>query len=209
MYTLLMAGQEADITRLLHRAADDPHAADDLLRQVYLTLHAIAHKRMAGERPGVTLQATALVHDAYIKLIGNADIEWRDRVHFYGAAAESMRRILIDHARSRGSVKRGGGRRRVPMSVVDLSIDADPDEILSVDEAISRLGQWDARLGELVRLRFFAGLGLEETAQAMGLSERTVRRDWELARVWLHRELSRSNEHDKGASSQGDLPRGR
>ena len=204
-----MPNPAADITRLLAAAREDEGAANELLEQVYATLHAIAHKRMAAERPGITLQATALVHDAYVRLIGNDEVEWRDRVHFYGAAAESMRRILIDHARSRGRERRGGGRRRVPMSVVDLSIDADPDEILSVDEAIRRLGQWDARLGELVRLRFFAGLTLGETAQAMGVSERTVRREWELARVWLHRELSRSERHDDAEPREGDLSRGR
>jgi RNA polymerase sigma factor (TIGR02999 family) len=199
----------SDITRLLREAASNGEAADELLRQVYETLRAIAHRRMAGENPGITLQATVLVHDAYVKLMANDHIEWRDRVQFYGAAAESMRRILIDHARAKGRAKRGGEHRRIALSVVDLAFNADSDQIVAVDEAIRRLGNWDARLGELVRLRFFAGLGVAETAEAMGISERTVQRDWELARGWLHRELRRSEGCDKPDQNQGDLPGGR
>lgn len=198
----------SDITRLLQEAASSDEAANELLRQVYETLQAIAYRRMAQERPGITLQATALVHEAYLKLIANDRVEWRDRVQFYRAAAESMRRILIDHARTRGRVKRGGNRQRVPLSIVEFAFDADSDQIVAVDEAIHRLAGWDARLGELVRLRFFAGLGVSETAQAMGLSERTVQRDWEFARAWLHRELTRSEADDEPKPHQGGLPAG-
>lgn len=181
---------DSDVTQLLVLAGGgDRRAADALLPLVYEQLRAIARQRMAGERPGNTLQATALVHEAYLRLVGEREVAWAGRAHFFATAAEAIRRILIDHARARAQVKRGGGRQRVPLNVVDLAVDADPHGILSVDEAISRLEIQDAELGRIVRLRFFAGLSERETAEVLGVSDRSVRRAWALARAWLRREL--------------------
>lgn len=181
---------DSEVTRLLVRAGGgDRLAADALLPLVYEQLRAIARQRMAQERPGSTLQATALVHEAYLRLVGPREVAWMGRAHFYATAAEAIRRILIDHARQRAQVKRGGGRHRVPLNVVDLAVDADAHEILSVDEAISRLELQDPELGRVVRLRFFAGLSERETAEVLGVSDRSVRRAWALARAWLRKEL--------------------
>ncbi len=182
--------EQADITRLLEAAGEgDPRAAQKLLPQVYEQLRKAAQKQMADERPDHTLQATALVHEAYIRLVGSHEVAWENRAHFYVAAAEAMRRILIEHARKRGRIKRGGDRARVPLSTVYLAEKAHPEEIMSVDSAIRRLEERDSRMARIVRLRFFAGLSTEEIAETLGLSDRTVRREWALARAWLHREL--------------------
>ncbi len=165
-----------EVTEILRDLGDRPDAAEALLPLVYAQLRAIAQKRMAGERPGHTLEATALVHEAYMRLLGNQEINWQSRSHFYGAAAEAMRRILIDHARKKGSQKRGGGRQPIAMNVVDLASEQDPADILALDEAITTLAGEDPRAAEVVRLRFYAGLSVEETAAAMGVSERTVMR---------------------------------
>lgn len=179
-----------EVTQLLVLAGGgDRRAADALLPLVYEQLRAIAQQRMAAERPGNTLQATALVHEAYLRLVGDCQIAWAGRAHFFATAAEAIRRILIEHARERARLKRGGGRRRVPLNVVDLAVEADPQEILSVDEAIRRLEVQDAQLGRIVRLRFFAGLSERETAEVLGVSDRSVRRTWVLARAWLRSEL--------------------
>jgi RNA polymerase sigma factor (TIGR02999 family) len=179
-----------DITYLLQRAgAGDPEAASELLPLVYEQLRARARKEMAGERPGHSLQPTALVHEAYLRLIGTRQLTWDGRAHFYVAAAEAMRRILIEHARKRGRVKRGGGQRRVPLSVVDLAERCDVEEIVSLDDAIRRLEERDKRMADVVRLRFYTGLSETETAAALGVTGRTVRREWALARAWLLREL--------------------
>jgi len=179
------------VTEILEKVASgDPRAADELFPLVYEQLRAAAQKQMAHERGDHTLQATALVHEAYLRLVGPHEVSWENRAHFYVAAAEAMRRVLIEHARKRGREKRGGGRRRVPLSAADLVQDPELEEILSVDAAIRRLEERDGRMARIVRLRFFAGLGVAETAAALGLSDRTVRREWALARAWLHRELS-------------------
>ena len=177
-------------TRLLDAAGEgDPRAAQKLLPLVYDQLRKAAQKQMAGERRDHTLQATALVHEAYIRLVGSHEVAWENRAHFYVAAAEAMRRVLIEHARKRGRIKRGGDRKRVPLSAVYLAENAHPEEIMSVDTAIRRLEERDSRMARIVRLRFFAGLSVEDTAETLGLSDRTVRREWALARAWLHREL--------------------
>ena len=182
--------EQADITRLLEAAGEgDPRAAQKLLPQVYEQLRKAAQKQMADERPDHTLQATALVHEAYIRLVGSHEVAWENRAHFYVAAAEAMRRILIEHARKRCRIKRGGDRSRVPLSAVYLVENAHPEEIMSVDSAIRRLEGRDSRMATIVRLRFFAGLSTEEVAETLGLSDRTVRREWALARAWLHKEL--------------------
>lgn len=176
-----------DVTQILSAVrAGDKQAADRLLEIVYEQLRPLARKDMAGERPDHTLGATALVHEAYIKLIGNQEIQWQNRAHFFASAAEAMRRILIDRARLRGRVKRGGDRKRIPLKGVDLAAEQDLSEILALDEALQRLQTQDTRMHEIVMLRFYAGLSIEETAELMGISVRTVKRDWTCARAWLH-----------------------
>ncbi len=183
--------EPSDITRLLEAAGGgDPRAAQELLPLVYDQLRKSAQLQMAGERPEHTLQATALVHEAYLRLVGSHQVTFESRAHFYVAAAEAMRRILIDHARKRARVKRGGDQKRISLSAAYLAEEAHAEEIVSVHEAIRRLEKRDRRMAEIVRLRFFAGLSVDETAQALGLSGRSVRREWALARAWLHRELS-------------------
>lgn len=179
-----------EVSRILRAVAEGRAAdLDALLPLVYDELHGLAQRRMAGERKGHTLQPSALVNEAWLRLVGAERFDWSCRARFYAAAAEAMRRILIDHARARGSAKRGGGRVRVPIDAVDLAAREDPAEILSVDEALSRLSEQDGRMAEVVKLRFYAGLTEAESAEALGVSERTVRRAWILARAWLHREL--------------------
>jgi RNA polymerase sigma factor (TIGR02999 family) len=187
-----------EVTEILRDLGDRPDAAEALLPLVYAQLRAIAQKRMAGERAGHTLEATALVHEAYMRLLGNQEIDWQSRGHFYGAAAEAMRRILIDHARKKGSQKRGGGRQPVAMNVVDLASEQDPADILALDEAITTLTGEDPRAAEVVRLRFYAGLSVEETAAAMGVSERTVMREWAYARARLFQLLSDDADAEPG-----------
>ncbi len=190
-----------DVTGWLEAAsAGDPRAARELLPLVYVQLRKAAQLQMAGERPDHTLQATALVHEAYLRLVGSRQTNFDNAAHFYVAAAEAMRRILIEHARKRARIKRGGDQRRVSLSAAYLAEEARPEEIMSVADAIGRLEKLDGRMARIVRLRFFVGLSVDETAEALGLSGRTVRREWALARAWLHRELS----GDKRAA--GDEP---
>jgi RNA polymerase sigma factor (TIGR02999 family) len=184
----------SEVTKLLDAIGQrDPAAADKLLPLVYDELRRMARARMAGERAGHTLQATALVHEAYLRLVGKHDdgrnIAWANRAHFFHAAAEAMRRILIEHARAKAGPVRGGGRCRIPLDVVDLATHADPIQILALDEAISRLEQKDPDAARVVRLRFYAGLSVEEVANAVGVSVRTVKRDWSFARAFLIRAL--------------------
>jgi RNA polymerase sigma factor (TIGR02999 family) len=179
-------------TRLLDDAQKgDASAATRLLPLVYEQLRSLARQHMASERAGHTLQATALVHEAYLKLVGNQDIRWSGRSHFFLAAAEAMRRILIDHARARGGPKRGGARKRVAMNnVLDLAAEERFPEFLAVDDAISRLEKESPDLARIVRLRFYGGLSVDETAHVQGVSASTVRRDWTYARAWLMRQLT-------------------
>jgi RNA polymerase sigma factor (TIGR02999 family) len=156
---------------------------------VYGELKAMAAQHMADERDDHTLQATALVHEAYMRLIGEEPLAWSNRGHFFFAAARAMRRILIEHARSRLAQKRGGGRGRLPLNVADMSIQDDPHTILAVDEAISRLEDMDERAARIVRLRFYAGLSNGDVAQALEMPERSVRREWSYARIRLFRML--------------------
>ncbi|MGD8415058.1 MAG: ECF-type sigma factor [Candidatus Latescibacterota bacterium] len=181
------------ITRLINKAGKgDRKAADELLPLVYGELRALAAKKMSRERADHTLQATALVHEAYLRLVGAQQTTWKGKGQFCLAAAEAMRRILIEHARKRGRIKRGGTQKRVDLDIEALSRDAQPEEISALLDAIERLAQRDSRMGEVVRLRFFVGLSVTETAAALGRSDRTVRRDWALARAWLSRELKDS-----------------
>jgi RNA polymerase sigma factor (TIGR02999 family) len=180
------------VTRLLYDVEQgDPHAANDLLPLVYEQLRSIARRQMADERAGHTLDATALVHEAYLRLMHDRTVGWAGRAQFFCAAAEAMRRILVEHARSRNRLKRGGGipRRRVPLSVLELATEHDPAQILALDDAVRRLEEQSPDLAAVVRLRFFAGLSIEETAEALGMSARSVKRDWSYARAWLFRVL--------------------
>src|SRR5262245_51813101 len=150
-------------TRLLDAVGKgDAHASAELLPLVYEELRKLAHHRMSAERPEHTLQSTALVHEAYLRLIGNDEVAWANRAHFFHAASEAMRRILIEHARAKGGPKRGGGRTRLPLDVLDLATDADPTQIMALEEAISRLEKQDPDAARVVRLRFYAGLSVEE-----------------------------------------------
>jgi RNA polymerase sigma factor (TIGR02999 family) len=179
------------ITLLLQdAAAGKAEAADALIPLVYDQLRRIAQQRIANEREGFTLQATELVHEALIKLAPSLEKrDWQDRTHFYNAAAEAMRRILVDYARSRNAIKRGGGAVEfVPINLIEVAA-GDSEKILALNEAIVRLEEMDATLGQIVRLRFFAGLTVEETARTLGLSPRTVVREWGFARAWLFKEL--------------------
>jgi RNA polymerase sigma factor (TIGR02999 family) len=181
-----------NLTRILQDvAAGRARPSDVLLPLVYDQLRAIARQRLRQERASHTLNATALVHEAYMRLAGDAALPWENRAHFFGAAARAMRRILIEHARKRGRQKRGGQGTQVPLSLLDLVADADAGDVLAVDDAVEKLCARDPRMAEIVHLRFYAGLSVEETAAALDISDRTVRRDWNLARAWLARELER------------------
>jgi RNA polymerase sigma factor (TIGR02999 family) len=187
-----------EITHILDRAtAGDSVASRELIPLVYKQLRACAARRLSAERPGHTLQPTALVHEAYLRLLGQEQTSWDSRAHFYVAAAGAMRRILIEHARKRGRRKRGGDWRRVTLESIVLSDRTAPlEEILSVDEALRRLEDRDERMAKIVRLRFFAGLTTQEIAALLGITDRTVRREWALARAWLYRELAGENRRD-------------
>ncbi len=182
-------GDETDLTRILSECGHREGALAELLPLVYDELRRIAQRRLSSERPDHTLQATALVHEAYLRLVGNADLHWSSRAHFFSAAAEAMRQILIDHARARGCQKRGGQRSRIPLDLVNVAEVVDLDTILTLDEAISRLEKDDPLAAKVVRLRFFAGLSGDETASVLGLSPSTVDRNWTYARACLFRRL--------------------
>ncbi|MFO0827212.1 MAG: ECF-type sigma factor [Phycisphaerales bacterium] len=188
-----------DVTRLLQRAAEgEPKAADELLPLVYDQLRRAAEVAMRDERADHTLQATALVHDAFVRLVGDHDPGWSGRAHFYFAAARAMRQLLVEHARNRGRLKRGGDgaagseRARVPLSVADLAADAAPDEILALDDAMSHLESLDPDVAAVVRLRFYAGLTGEQAADALGISARQVDRMWAYARAVLYDRVSKA-----------------
>ena len=169
----------SDVTGWLEAAtAGDSRAARELLPLVYTQLRKAAQKQMAGERSDHTLQATALVHEAYLRLVGSRQTNFDSTAHFYIAAAEAMRRILIEHARKRARVKRGGDLGRISLSAAYIAEEARPEEIISVADAIQRLEERDGRMAKIVRLRFFVGLSEAETAEALRLSGRTVRREW-------------------------------
>ena len=180
----------SDVTRILERVErGDPRAADELLPLVYEELRRLAAAKMAQQRPGQTLQATALVHEAYLRLTGGVRDQWQNRTHFFRAAAEAMRCILIENARKKSRWKRGGRLERVELEGLELAVDTPPDTLLVVHEALERLAAEDAPKAELVRLRFFIGLTNPEAAKLLGLSEPTVKRYWDFARAWLLREI--------------------
>jgi RNA polymerase sigma factor (TIGR02999 family) len=188
----------SEVTRILSAIEQgDAHAADHLLPLVYDELRQLAAHKLAQENPGQTLDATALVHEAYLRLV---DVEqaqqWNSRGHFFAAAAEAMRRILVEAARRKGRVRHGGGLRRADWLDVDVAAPADDEQILLLDEALTRLAAVRPQAAELVKLRFFSGLTVEEAAPLLGLSPRTGRRLWVFARAWLRREMGRSADAD-------------
>ena len=193
----------SDVTQILSAIEQgDPHAAEQLLPLVYDELRKLAAQKLAQERAGQTLQATALVHEAYLRLVKPASgdggppeqPQWDGRRHFFAAAAEAMRRILINRARDRGRRKRGGGWRRLRLEHIDISLAEPPDELLDLNDALDKLAQEDPACAELVKLRFFAGLTLDEAAEMLGVVRRTADRYWAFARSWLYAALRKSEE---------------
>jgi RNA polymerase sigma factor (TIGR02999 family) len=184
-----MTSRHRDITRILkHRG--DRFAAQELLPLLYDELRAIARARMAHLAPGQTLQATALVHEAYMKLVGTTDPGWDGRGHFFAAATRAMRQILVDQARRKGAAKRGSGRERVDLDNIDIALDAPGEDILALNDALKTLEAEDARKADVVMLRQFAGLRREEIASALGISVRTVDREWNYSIARLHQIMS-------------------
>jgi RNA polymerase sigma factor (TIGR02999 family) len=179
-----------DVTLLLSRLADDGRdAMDRVFPLVYDELHRVARRRLQLERPGHTLDTSALVHEAYLRLAGAAGIEWRSRAHFFAVAARAMRRILINHAEARNAQKRGGGKHRVDFGE-PIAVEAErADLVLDIDRALTRLAALDERQARVVECRYFGGMSIEETAAGLDISPATVKRDWTMARAWLNREL--------------------
>jgi len=186
----LMTSSPYQITQLLKAwSTGDGNARDQVMLLVYEELHRMAHRYMRKERPGHTLQTSALVHEAYVRLVDQTDVEWQNRAHFYGIAAQMMRRILVDHARSRQYAKRGGDAHPVSLDEGAIVSEERTAEVIALDEALAGLAVIDQRKSQIVELRFFGGLSIEETAGVLAVSPGTVMRDWTLAKAWLRREM--------------------
>jgi len=184
-----------DVTQLLSAiGSGDPKAAEDLLPLVYEELRRLAGHKMANERPGQTLQATALVHEAWLRVAGSDRQQWRGREHFFSAAAEAMRRILVDNARRKQRIRHGGGLERVPLDAIDLPIARNDEKCLRVNDYLEQLANEDPAKAEIVKLRVFAGLGVAEIAAILGCSDKTVQRHWNFAKAWLSREIQRGDQ---------------
>jgi len=182
----------SDLTQILERAQQgDSKAAEELLPLVYEQLRKLAAHNLAQEAAGNTLQPTALVHEAWLRLVGAPEQDWNSRNHFFMAAAQAMRRILIERARQKSRLKRGGDQQRVPLEELELATNADSETLLLIEEAMERLAKADPVKARLVELRFFTGLSLEEAAQVLGVSTPTAKRYWAYARAWLFQELER------------------
>ena len=182
----------ADVTQILKRASDgDDSAVNRLIPLVYDELRALAESYLQTERPDHTLQATALVHEAYVRLIKQEDVEWQNRAHFFAVAAQAIRRILVDHARRHQRAKRGGDRKRVCLEENEVITEERELDLLALDEAMEKLAGLNERQSRIVELRFFGGLTAKEVAEVLGVSSRTVDGDWGMARAWLRRELRR------------------
>jgi RNA polymerase sigma factor (TIGR02999 family) len=203
-----MEARQGDVTQALLSAAGDEEAAGRLWALVYDGLRRIAHRELRGERPGHTLATTALVHEAYLRLVDEARVSWRDRAHFYALACRAMRHILVDYARQRNAQKRQGRRHEVPLEeALDMAADRSED-LVALDEALEKLAARDARLGQVVECRFFGGLSSAETAEVMGTSLRTVERDWGRARTYLYQALRAdpSPERNRTGPERGGPP---
>ncbi|MCP4247421.1 MAG: sigma-70 family RNA polymerase sigma factor [bacterium] len=193
---LVAESSQEQVTQILQSAGrKDPGAANELLPLVYEELRRLAQKQMAHEPPGQTIQATALVHEAYLRLVGSQNLGWDSRAHFFAAAARAMRRILVDRARRRQAVKHGGDRRRVDLEPAEVACDDSTfigaEQLVALDEALDGLERVDARKARIVMLRYFAGLTIRETAKALDLSGTTVKDEWQFARAWLYSEMAR------------------
>lgn len=187
-----MSPTPGDVTQVLAAASrGDEHAAQKLFPMVYDELRALAERYLSDQRPGHTLQPTALVHEAYLKLIGIEDASWTDRGHFFCVAAVSMRHILVNHAKARRSQKRGGGGHRMPLDEAAALIEERAIDLVALDEALTRLAVIDPQQARIVELRFFGGLSADETARVLNVSERTVHREWNVARLWLRGEITK------------------
>jgi RNA polymerase sigma factor (TIGR02999 family) len=190
--------ESGQITRLLQRARHgEQRAADELMPLIYEELRRLAKHYMRGERPGHTLQATALVHEAYLRLVGGENEPWQSRAHFFAAAAIVVRRILVQHARAAGAAKRGGGWSRADIDMNSVTADNGDAQILAVDEALQKLDALDHRKARLVELRFFTGMSVDEAAEALGVSPRTAAREWDMAKAWLSRELTDAGDDER------------
>jgi RNA polymerase sigma factor (TIGR02999 family) len=201
----------SDVTRILSQIeSGDPRAAEQLLPLVYDELRKLAAARLAQEKAGQTLQATALVHEAYLRLVGNGEREqsWDNRGHFFAAAAEAMRRILVDTARRKNRVKHGGEQARVDLHEAEIACQVPSDELLALDEALSRLAAEDPPKAKLVELRFFVGMSNEEAAEMLGVSAVTAKRYWRYARAWLHQAVNGDGAAGAGAEKSAKNPDG-
>lgn len=186
-----MTPSPQEVTQLLVAWRNgDEGARDELMPLVYHELHRLAHQYMSRERPGHTLQTSALVNEAFLRLADQKDVQWQNRAHFIGIAGQMMRRILVDYARNRGYAKRGGGAIQVSLDEELIVSDERSAEVVALDDALQSLARLDERKSRLVELRFFGGLSIEETAEVLGVSPGTVMRDWTLAKAWLRREMS-------------------
>ncbi len=183
----------SDVTRILDAIQQgDPKATEELLPLVYEELRKLAAHKMANEAPGQTLQPTALVHEAWLRLTGNENQEWNGRGHFFAAAAEAMRRILVENARRKRRVKHGGAMQRIDLTTLDVAIITHDEHLLAVDEALDKLAARDPLGAQLIKLRFFAGLSNVDAARMLGIPERTAKRTWAYARAWLYEELKKT-----------------
>jgi RNA polymerase sigma factor (TIGR02999 family) len=188
---------EGDITRLIAQVRrGNDRASDELFQRVYRELRQLAGRYMRHERSDHTLQPTALVHEAYLRLVDQQDLSFENRAHFFGVAARVMRRVLIDHARAHRAEKRGGDDVKVPLEDAPAMALSDPEHLLEIDQALERLAELDARQARIVELRFYGGLSVEETAGILGVAPRTIDRDWRIARGWLRRQLSGATPED-------------
>jgi len=186
-----MANGGENITDLLGGyARGDKEALDKLMPVVYNELRQQAARYLRREQAGHTLQTTALIHEAYVRLVDQRNVQWQNRAHFFGIAAQMMRRILVDHARTKKRAKRGGSDVKVSLADATIPVKEQDLDIVALDEALTRLAELDEQQSRVVELRFFSGLTVEETAEVMGISPATVKRDWSMAKAWLHRELS-------------------
>jgi len=185
----------SDVTRILNAIEEgDTRAADELLPLVYDELRQLAAQKLSQEIPGQTLQATALVHEAYIRLVGTDTSSWDNRGHFFKAAAEAMRRILIENARRKKNLKRGGDRQRIKLTEENLAVEGPSDDLLALDEALSRLSTTEPSIADLVKLRYFGGLTIDQVAEIQGISRRAAIDHWAYARSWLTREITKGSE---------------
>jgi RNA polymerase sigma factor (TIGR02999 family) len=186
-----MQQRPENITELLASyGRGDKESLDQLMPIVYEELRRQAARYLRREQAGHTLQTTALIHEAYVRLVDQRNMQWQNRAHFFGIAAQMMRRILVDHARSKKRAKRGGSEVRVSLDEATVAVKGQDLDVVALDEALQRLAEIDEQQSRVVELRFFSGLSVEETAEVMGISKSTVKRDWSMAKAWLHRELS-------------------